>query len=386
MTELERIESAWKECESRGETGVLATVVRVEGSTYRRAGARLLLTSGDTRVGSVSGGCLEADLIKKAWWLTEGGRFSLRRYDTSSEGEIVQEFGLGCNGVIHVLLERLGEDPISPLAAVAQVRELRQPAVLATVISTGDGEHRLGRRWLRMADGTVTTDLADAGLISFANQSAETFLPENRGWEGARRITWGAVELFVEPLLPALRLLVFGAGDDAIPMVKLAKFMGYEVIVLDGRAHFAKPERFPSADHVLVNSSDEPLAGVAIDDWTAAVVMSHSYQQDLSTIIALSSHPLRYLGVLGPRKRTEELLWEAGLEPAAFGSILHSPIGLDIGADGAEQIALSAIAEIQAVLNSRAGGTLREKAGEMHARQAEDHGQPSFASSVCPLN
>src|SRR5262249_34061138 len=126
-------------------------------------------------------------------------------------------------------------------------------------------------------------------------------------------------------------------------------------------------------------------AGIAIDDWTAAVVMSHSYQQDLSTVMPLSPHRLRYLGVLGPRQRTEQLLAEAGLEPAAFGRILPSPIGLDIGADGAEQIAISAIAEIQAVLNSRAGGTLREKAGEMHARQAEDHGQPSFASSVCPL-
>ncbi|HXR78366.1 MAG TPA: XdhC family protein [Bryobacteraceae bacterium] len=386
MTELEQIREIWREASARGESGVLASVVRIHGSAYRRPGARLLLTSGGRRSGAVSGGCLEADLVKKAWWLTEGGKTALRRYDTTNEGEITQEFGLGCNGVIYVLLERLEQSAIPILDAVEEVRVSRLPAALAAVIGGSDQSPvRLGDRWLRRANGETATNIASHQLVSLIEREADLALEQHStrivSWEAARE----ALDVFVEPIFPSLRLLIFGAGEDAVPMAKLAKFLGYEVIVLDGRSHFAHAGRF-AADRVIVNSESDPLAGIVPDQWTAAVLMSHSYAQDLAALCVLASHRLPYLGLLGPRKRTESLLSDAGLEPEQVLPPLHSPMGLDTGADGAEQIALSVIAEIQAVVNQRAGGRLREKAGPLHPRSIGDAERELFNRSVtCPL-
>lgn len=385
MTELDQIYAVWRDCFAQGESGVLATVVRVEGSTYRRAGARLLLTSGGKRVGSVSGGCLEADLVKRAWWLTGNSQAAIRKYDTTMEGDIAQEFGLGCNGVIHVLLERLDAGLVSPLTVVPLVKRLRQPGFLATAIATSNAATaHVGQRWAQWPDGTMETDFTSNALAELARTESHTT-------ERPKVVTYKSghsyVDLFVEPIWPTLRLLIFGAGDDAIPLVRLAKFMGYEVVVLDGRSHLARAEKFAGADRVVVTREDDPLGGVSIDDWTAAVVMSHSYDQDLASVAALSHYHLPYLGLLGPRKRTERLLSEANVSLDELGGALHSPIGLDIGADGAEQIALAIIAEIQSVLNRRAGGRLREKAGPLHLSQADDSGQNASYQrpTACPM-
>jgi xanthine/CO dehydrogenase XdhC/CoxF family maturation factor len=384
VTELDQIYNVWRECSARGETGVLATVVRVEGSTYRRAGARLLLTSGGKRVGSVSGGCLEADLVKKAWWLTASGQAAIRKYDTTVEGDIAQEFGLGCNGIIHVLLERLDSGLVSPLTVVPVVKQLRQPGFLATAIAANDAATvHIGQRWAQWPDGNIETDMTTSALTQFAHAAAHTAQrPDVVTYEGD-----GRVDLFVEPVWPTLRLLIFGAGDDAIPLVRLAKFMGYEVVVLDGRSHLARAERFAGADRVLVTQQDNLLGGLVPDDWTAAVVMSHSYDQDLASVRALTRYHLPYLGMLGPRKRTEKLLSEANASLNELGGALHSPIGLDIGADGAEQIALAIVAEIQSVLNRRAGGRLREKAGPLHLPSTDDAaGSISYRRpAACPM-
>ena len=385
MTELEKIREIWMEASARGESGILASVVRIHGSAYRRPGARLLLTSGGRRSGAVSGGCLEADLVKKAWWLTEGGKAAVRRYDTTNEGEITQEFGLGCNGVIYVLLERLEQATIPILDTVEEVRLSRRPAAVATVISVGQSPVRIGERWLRRSIGETKTNISSSQLVSLIEREADLALEQRSTRIVSGEAGGDTVDIFVEPILPSLRLLIFGAGDDAVPMAKLAKFLGYDAIVLDGRSHLARAGRF-AADRVIVNSESDPLAGIVPDEWTAAVLMSHSYAQDLAALRALASHPLPYLGLLGPRKRTESLLSDAGLEPEQVLAPLHSPMGLDTGADGAEQIALSVIAEIQAVVNQRAGGKLREKAGPLHPRSINDADREFFNRSVtCPL-
>ena len=385
MTELEKIREIWLDATARGESGILASVVRIHGSAYRRPGARLLLTSGGRRSGAVSGGCLEADLVKKAWWLTEGGKAAVRRYDTTNEGEITQEFGLGCNGVIYVLLERLEQATIPILDTVEEVRLSRRPAAVATVISGGQSPVRIGERWLRRSIGETKTNISSSQLVSLIEREADLALEQRSTRIVSGEAGGDTVDIFVEPILPSLRLLIFGAGDDAVPMAKLAKFLGYDAIVLDGRSHLARAARF-AADRVIVNSESDPLAGIVPDEWTAAVLMSHSYAQDLAALRALASHPLPYLGLLGPRKRTESLLSDAGLEPEQVLAPLHSPMGLDTGADGAEQIALSVIAEIQAVVNQRAGGKLREKAGPLHPRSINDADREFFNRSVtCPL-
>lgn len=391
MRELEQILQTWTEAQARGESGVLATVVRVHGSSYRRPGARLLLTSGGRRAGSVSGGCLEADLVRKAWWLTENGKSVVRRYDTTSEGEIAQEFGLGCNGVIHLLLERLESVAVSPLSAIGPIRTTRNRAVFATVVHSSDESLvRVGQRWTRHADGQIQTDLSDGGLCNQLAQEAPAVMSEASSEAISRIFTWASdqvsADIFIEIVPPPVRLLIFGAGEDAVPMARMARFLGYEVIVIDGRSHFARRDRFPDADQVLVNSERDPLSGITLDRRTVCLLMTHSYAQDLAALRAIGHKSAAYVGVLGPRKRTQQMVLEAGLALEEHAGGLHSPMGLDIGADGAEEIALAAIAEIQAALHGRRGGMLRDKAGPMHSIGPDPGADVFTGPRACPID
>jgi xanthine dehydrogenase accessory factor len=334
MRETEQILELWTATERAGDSAVLATVVKTSGSSYRLPGARLLLTRTGRRAGSVSGGCLEDDLVKKAWWLTES-RALIRRYDTTPEG-LSSGYGLGCNGVIHVLLERIAPGRAQILDLLREVRATRRSVTIAHILEPAA---RAGERLILNPDAPAPDD----------------------------------AETFVEVLTPPPHLLIFGAGDDAVPLAELAKHLGWRVSVLDGRAHYARREKFPQVDDVIVRPPAESAANAPIDPWTVAVLMSHSYSQDLAALRELASKPLRYLGILGPRKRSGQLLEDAALDPARLLPALHSPMGLDIGADGPHQVALAVLAEIQAALNGREGGLLRERNGAIHA--------PSHASN-----
>jgi xanthine dehydrogenase accessory factor len=343
MRETEHILALWDRSERAGESAVLGTVVKTSGSSYRLPGARLLLTRAGRRAGSVSGGCLEDDLVKKAWWLTESHPV-VRRYDTTPEG-LASGYGLGCNGIIHVLLERVEPGRAEILDLLREVRTTRRPVTIAHVLEPA----RVGERIIL--------------------SSPDTPVPDD-------------VETFIELLTPPPHLLIFGAGDDAIPLVELAKYLGWRVSVLDGRAHYARREKFPQVDDVIVRPASESAASVAIDPWTIAVLMSHSYSQDLEALRELASKPLRYLGILGPRKRSLQLLADAALDPARLLPALHTPMGLDIGADGPHQVALAVIAEIQSALNGREGGPLCQRSGSIHALNEAAEPQNEFVRSI----
>jgi len=360
MAEIQNILSLWHECEQAGEQAVLATVVKTQGSSYRLPGARMLMTRGGVRAGSVSGGCLEDDLVKKAWWLTEPGPI-IRRYDTTPDGEIAAEYGLGCNGIIHVQLERITAGN-TVLDLLRQARSSRSPASVAHMLAP---KELVGRRLTVDVHGRAEHNLADSALAAALQLAAET------ARTGRESFLWkeDGREAFVETLSPAIRLLIFGAGDDAIALANLAKHFGWEVAVYDGRAHYARPDRFPMTDSVAVRHPGM-VAQLPLDPWTVAVTMSHSYSQDLQVLTELSeTSVLAYIGVLGPRKRTEQMFEEAGLARLAESPALHSPMGLDIGAEGPDQVALAVISEIQAVVNKRTGGPLGQRHGSIHARE-----------------
>lgn len=360
MKEVEQILRLWEEAEQSGESAVLATVVETHGSSYRLPGARLLLISTGQRAGSVSGGCLEDDLIKKAYWLTENGSV-VRRYDTTPDGEIGSGFGLGCSGVIVVLLERLTPGESRVLKVIQETRSARRPAIIAHLINPSE---LVGQRLVIDIVGEVSHNIRDAGLASSLARHGQTALAER----ASRTVRLNNdVEAFLEVVTPGVRLLVFGAGNDAVPVTELAKYLGWQVWVFDGRAHYARREKFPHADAVVVCPKENTYSLPDIDEWTAAILMSHSYSQDVETLRELAGKGLSYLGVLGPRKRTLQLLSDAGLDASMLGSTLHSPIGLDIGADEPEQVALAVVAEIQAALNGRPGGLLRERIGSIHS-------------------
>ncbi len=290
-----------------GEEAVMATVVATRGSVYRRPGARMLLTREGWAAGSISGGCIESDLVQTAFDRTEDGPVVVT-YDASAPDDVLLGFGLGCNGAVDVLMQRLPADGGS-LAAIARVLETRVPIAITT-----------------FADGSFVT----SPLVETIPMERESLLAET--------------------IAPPPALVVFGAGHDAVPLVAAANGLGWNVTVVDGRSAYAKPERFPDANVVV----SPPSRAIAIEPDAAVVLMTHSFAND-AAILGWLPKALPYVGVLGPIHRTHRLLEEAGIGTAD----LFAPIGLDLGADGPDEIALAIVAEILAVRKRRAGGHLK---------------------------
>jgi xanthine dehydrogenase accessory factor len=312
--------------------GVLATLVSVEGSSYRRPGARLLVRADRARIGSISGGCLEEDVMARAANVLSTGDPDAVVYDTTSENDLVWGVGLGCHGVVRVLLEKV---PPRPPWAVALSRSFVERRTTALAIRYG-GDDR--SEW--------GTRLAAPGDC-----------PDPEA-------------LFVQTLAPPTALAIFGAGDDAVPLCRLAKELGWHVTVADPRAAFATAERFPCADTLVSAPVDSLVARVDPGPDTLAVVMTHHYVHDVPILRDLLRRPLRYLGLLGPRKRAEKILDDLGATGTDVTSgqreRLHAPVGLDLGADSPEQVALAILAEIQAVISGRNARPLRERLRPIH--------------------
>jgi xanthine dehydrogenase accessory factor len=367
MTDLERILSLWREVEATGADYVLATVVAVEGPSYRKPGALMLLAGDGRRAGAVSGGCLEAQVASRAWWLTANGP-TIQRYSTAEEdGD--RPYGSGCGGVVFLLLER--RTTAGPLlAALEQAFRQRVPLAVATALEN----RHIGRRAFaglaqRLAQGLESKPEPSASLGDSLQTLAERSLALRESMESeiADQGTSARAWADYRPARPGLG--IFGSGDDAQPLLSLAKELGWFVFVADGRSHLATRQRFPGADQLgILPIKDLPLAPMdeALQAFRhlrredAAVVMTHSFEQDaviLASLLALDAPPA-YIGVLGPQRRTRELLAEAASLlhlPASTTSAqverwldqLHAPTGLDLGAESPETIALSILAEIQ---------------------------------------
>lgn len=349
----------WKQAEARGEDVYLATVVFVQGSSYRKPGARMLVTSSGLRAGTISGGCLEAEVAKKISWLTSNGP-SIQEYKSSFDDDAEGvSYGLGCGGTIWVLMEP-GHEARKTLGAMENA--LSRRAMSALVVSIAS--NRPGLRAVFNLDGMepVVMDAAES-------MAEEVSVAARRSKAGRQPVYLHRDEptllpsYIVMPVLPPLRLHVFGAGDDAIPLVEFAIALGWEVTVWDGRSHLLRPLQFPAASLQLITYMGTPdhdsdvqvncdLSDVGSDDF--AVILTHSYAQDGALLQALVPQKLAYLGILGPLHRTRRLLSERvhilGETEESILARLHAPVGLDIGSNHPTVIALSIVAEMQAVL------------------------------------
>jgi xanthine dehydrogenase accessory factor len=360
---------------------LLATVVNVVGSSYRHLGARMLIAGDRWVTGSVSGGCLEADVVRKAWWCTRGGAPAVLSYD-STDDELGWGIGPGCNGMVDLLLQpcapghpddSLADDPLAfdplvfdPLAFLDRCLAAEKPAALATVFRSTNAGIDVGAQLQIGPDGMIRSTVGDPGVAAALGARARAALLSGR----AEVYASGGVEALVEPVLPPPHLYLFGAGPDAVPLASLADGLGWIVTVCDvgGRARTLK--RFPGADQVLLGAAADDLAAGIGQDGRAgfAVVMSHHYERDRQTLGALLRSRVRYIGVLGPKRRTQRMLSELRLAPD---DRLHAPIGLDLGSETPGEIALAISAEIQATLTGAAAGHLRDRAGLIHDRRAD---------------
>ena len=368
---------------AQGKPAALVTVVKTVGSSYRKPGARMLVDAAGGSVGSISGGCLEDDAREHAAAAIASGQSAIIRYDTTADGDIIFGSGLGCQGIVHVLIEPL--PPVGavndPLGCIARALTARHAGVLASVcaVDQPDAGPPLGAyawfeegdvpgEWIEPSAGTeIGADLADL------SRDARDAL--RRGRPGVRdyRLANGArVEIFLDVIRPARSLLICGAGDDARPLAGLGRELGWRVRVVDGRRAYATPARFPAVDELLVCPPAEFGARVPVEPGEAVVLMTHNYLHDRNFLGALLDSRAGYLGVLGPRRRTERLLAELArlTRRGAFGKRslrrVHGPAGLDIGAESPEQIALAIVAEIEAVSAGRRGGVLRQRRAPLH--------------------
>ncbi len=330
-------------------------------------------------VGLLSGGCLEADLAERARDVLASGDPTLVTYDLSSETDIVWGLGLGCNGTVQVLIERLpSASGLDPIAFVADCLRQKEIGILATLFCVnGQVKGRVGARLMLHPDHPVTENLGDPELANAILADAQEALQECRSAVKAYQLSRGHAEVFIEVIQPPISLVLFGGGPDAVPVVRLAKELGWHVTVVDHRPAYPTLDRFPHADAVVLSPPGEVPERLQMDTRTVAVVMTHHYLHDLDLLKRLFPSPIRYLGVVGPKSRTERLLEELrtqGIAPTGDQlTRLYGPAGLDIGPEAPEQIALAIVAEIQAVLAGRAGGSLRDRKGSIHDRMMASH-------------
>lgn len=365
MRELLDILAAVERLDATSSSAVLATVVRVDGSSYRLPGARLLIDAAGVRTGSVSGGCLEADVARRGRLLSADDPPALVHYDGSDE-DAVWGFGLGCNGSIDVLIERLGDQAARSLEFIRHCIDRPSAGVLITVYQV-DGNaagYRAGDRWmLDDADGAAVPEaLRPAAVDCLGDGQTSTVICECT--------TGGRVHALVESIRPPLPLVIFGAGHDAVPLVRAAKQLGWHVTVCDRRPGYARGERFPLADVVVALPLETMLDQLRLTVDTVAVTMTHHFPDDRALLEMLLRSPARFVGALGPRARTQRILEdlaESGFHPTREQlDRLHAPVGLDVGAEGPEQVALAIVAEIVSTLNRRAGASLRDRVGPIH--------------------
>lgn len=367
MMERRQIVGLWK----RGGARVLTTVIQVEGSSYRRPGARLLLAESGEYAGTISGGCLESEVLRKAVWKVRAGAV-VERYSTMFDDTDEVPYGLGCGGVVDLLLEPVDTPECKALLSAIERSFSGERAMVVTWLP---GAGKSLRRVVLDSDGTPI--FASEGLSEKKLNCARELRPE-KIYEGR----------FVEELRGPQRLFVLGAGDDARPLVSMAALMGWQVTVADGRSQLAKAERFPDATKVAVLGA-EKIQDLEISNEDAVVVMTHSYEQDRTLLAWLLTVAPRYLGLLGARHRSSLLVSEA----AAMAELplevccdrIWAPVGLDLGGEGPEAIALAVMAEAQAMCMGKMGSS-RRLTPEMVKRFVEEGGFDRYLKQRCAVD
>jgi xanthine/CO dehydrogenase XdhC/CoxF family maturation factor len=349
------------------EKAVLATVVDVRGSSYRRAGARMLIGANGETIGTISGGCLESDVLERAKKVLRTGAAAVFTYDTSQAEDSVFSLNMGCRGVIRILLEPARDNAIFEF--LQNCVKQRKACAVATLIAKSESfALPLGAKFLARAE----IDLSDEAnpIIRNVLSDAAGALANNHKFSKIYEADSETAEFFIESISPPVNLLLFGAGYDALPLVAFAVDLGWRVTLVDHRAAWANAERFPRADRIIVSRAENLDENLFRDEASVAVLMTHNYEADRELLYRLLNSSCRYIGALGPKKRTENLIAELRQTGKFFDESklerLYAPVGLDIGAETPEEIALAIIAEIQSVLSNRDAGFLRERDGGIH--------------------
>ena len=374
MKEIREIINAYNKARKNEKRLALATLVHLNGSSYRRPGARMIVDEEGQLTGAISGGCLEGDALRKAVFCIHTQIPKLVVYDTSDEEDATIGIQLGCSGIIQVLFEPIDEnDPLNPIELLKKAIHKRQNTVLVTLyapqIKKGD---------------TVGTSMLLEDSGEFHNNSSFQFVPETLMQDIKETLTIKkssfksynlndhTFNAFLSFISPPISLIIVGAGNDAIPLQSIAETLGWEVIIVDGRHTYAKIERFSSACQIIVSKPEKVLQQIPIDEKTVFVLMTHNYNYDYAILKALLGKNIPYIGALGPKKKLDNMITDLKTENIFLNerqkNILYGPVGLELGAETPAEIALSITAEIMSVMHSKKGGSLRNLLTEIHPR------------------
>ncbi|PYP00006.1 MAG: hypothetical protein DMD60_00300 [Gemmatimonadetes bacterium] len=341
---------------AEGKRAALATVVRVRGSAYRHEGAKLVVAEDGRTAGNVSGGCLEQDVREVALQVIRSGEPELRTYCSSADEIAAWDLGVGCEGQVDVYVE-----PAEARPRERAMLDGRRSFVVCTLLG-GKRETGNGNRLVVTADGADGA-IGSKDLNTRVATKARELLES--GESGIHEV--GGRSVFFDVLTPPPQLVVLGAGDDARSLVRFAADVGFRVVVVDRRPGYLTVERFPGAVALVKSGGDELDEALSLDGECYAVVMNHNFADDQAYVRALLKRPVAYIGMLGPRQRTERILRNLAVEGPMDEARVYGPVGLDIGTDGAEQVALAVIAEILAVRSGRRARSLRERRAAIHA-------------------
>jgi xanthine dehydrogenase accessory factor len=374
MKEFKEIITAYHNYTKADKKTALVSVVHLDGSSYRRPGARMLINDEGQLIGAISGGCLEGDALRKALLVISQQYSKLVTYDTSDEDDVSVGVQLGCAGIIQVLFEPVdASHKNNPIHLLEKVIAKRQKAILITLFSLADkNKPQTGTCLLIEEDGTTTGDISFLEIKETILADAKKVFEKKASSFINYLVNDQTITAFIEYIQPPMQLIVVGAGNDAFPMLSIGHTLGWEVSIVDGRNTHAKPERFAGACQVLVSKPEKVLEHIHIDEQTAFVLMTHNYNYDLAMLKILVEKNIRYIGMLGPKKKLDKMLEELNVEGIHLSEAqldrIYGPTGLEIGAETAEEIALSIIAEIKAVFEGKQGTSLRNNKDFIHSR------------------
>ena len=336
---------------------VLATIVETFGSTYQKAGARMLITREDELIGLLGGGCFERDLIEQAASVFENGLPKSVFYDMRASDDIVWGLGLGCNGAVRVFLQLLRKNKrFEPLSTLIESAKHNIHGVMLTIIDSTHPDFPTGHHLFIPTKTSNKQQLLTTAPFPFTNATLQSFTQQKSHIE-THIINDKTIKAFYEYIQPPLRILIIGAGIDAIPLTQFAKTLGWHVSVIDHRPGFIVKERFPHADQLL-NVIPDQLTDLNLDQFSATILMSHNFDYDQRYLRKLANSSISFIGLLGPTPRKIKLLQGLGSESTKLAHRVYGPVGLSIGAETPEEIALSIMAGVHAELNKCSGSQL----------------------------
>jgi len=375
MRELDAIIAQYELLKSEGTESVLATLVHVEGSSYRRAGARMLVDEFGNITGAISGGCLEGDALRKALHALHQQKNKLVTYDTSDEDDAVIGAQLGCNGIIQVLFEPLDyRDNRNPCELLKTLVFQNKPLAIVVQFDLNKQKDQPGTTLLIEEDLKYLGKEPDKEVFELILEQARLALKNNNPLFAEFSIGNEARHVFIQNYEPPVKLIIVGAGNDAQILARQADLLGWEVIVIDGRPTHANKARFAGSCQVIVAKPEETLENIEIDTRSCFVLMSHNYNYDMAILkLLLAQSQIPYIGILGPLKKYQKMLGELKEEGSDLKeeilNKIYAPVGLEIGAETPAGIGLSILAEIQGVLTGKSARPLREKSSPIHEKK-----------------